>query len=288
MIRIGPRKARLLLVATALAIAGAAQVPTGQDDEAEEKPLAEVLRQRKIGSDLTARFKQQFERSVFGNGGWEPEAHRAFEFELAKHVDQFERACQLTESQKKKLFAAGRGDIKRFFDRVEEARRRIPDAEGGVVLPRLDLIGQEAGRLGKEREAILAGEGFFFKQALRHTLTEEQLGRYGKDLEDRKIFRYRASVRWTVVMLARSLGSTEDQRRRFETLLLEETRPPKEFGVADYQIVMCQAARIPEAKIRLIFDDRQWRVLSQEFAKARDQETWLKHHGLLPVDMIGD
>jgi hypothetical protein len=288
MIRIGPRKARLLLVATALAIAGAAQVPTGQDDEAEEKPLAEVLRQRKIGSDLTARFKQQFERSVFGNGGWEPEAHRAFEFGLAKQVDQFERACELTESQKKKLLAAGRGDIKRFFDRVEEARRRIPDAEGGVDLPRLNLIGQEAGRLGKERETILAGEGFFFNQALRHTLTEEQLGRYRKDLEDRKRFRYRASVRWTVVMLGRSLGLTEDQHRRFEALLLEQTRPPKEFGVADYQIVMYQAARIPEAKIRLIFDDRQWRVLRQEFAKARDQETWLKHDGLLPVDMIGD
>ncbi len=69
-------------------------------------------------------------------------------------------------------------------------------------------------------------------------------------------------------MLARSLGLTDDQRRRFETLLLEETRPPEQFGVDDYQVVMSQAARIPEARIRPIFDDLQWRILRKEFAVA--------------------
>ena len=39
---------------------------------------------------------------------------------------------------------------------------------------------------------------------------------------------------------------------------------------------MYQAARIPEAKIKPIFDDLQWRVLSRELAFARDQEPWLK------------
>ncbi len=182
MIRIGPRTARMLLVVTALGIVGAAQVPPGQDDEAEEKPQAQELRQRKIDADLTVRIKQQFAQSVFGNGGWEPGARRELEISLAKYVDQYERPCGLTESQKKKLLAAGSGDIKRFFDRVEEARRRIPEAKGGVVLPWLNLVRQEAEPLRKEREAILAGEGFFFNQALRHTLTEEQLGRFRNGL----------------------------------------------------------------------------------------------------------
>ncbi len=89
-------------------------------------------------------------------------------------------------------------------------------------------------------------------------------------------------------MLARSLGLTDDQRRRFETLLLEETRPPKEFGVADYQIVMYQAAKIPEAKLKPIFDDLQWRTLRRELAVAGNQEPWLKKQGLVPFEMIGD
>jgi hypothetical protein len=280
--------ARLLLVVTALAISVCAQVPHGQDDEAEEKGRAQELRLQQNDSAWTVRIKQQFDQSVFGNGGWEPGARRELELRLAKHVAQFERPCELTEPQTKKLFAAGRGDIKRFFDHVEEARRRIPEVRGGVVLPLFNMVQQEAEPLKKEREGILAGEGFFFKQAVRHTLTEEQLGRSRKDLEDRRRFRYRASVRWTVVMLARSLGLTDDQRRRFEALLLEETRPPKEFGVADCQIVMYQAAQIPEARIKPIFDDLQWRTLRQEFAVARDQLPWLKNREFLPFEKIGD
>ena len=145
-----------------------------------------------------------------------------------------------------------------------------------MVLPWLDLAQQEAQPLRKEREAILAGEGFFFNQALRHMLTEEQHGRFRKDVDDRRVFRHRASVRWTVVMLARSLGLTDDQRRRLEAVLLEETRPPRSSASFDYQIVMYQASRIPEAKIRPIFDDLQWRILSREFAVARIQRRWLR------------
>ena len=89
-------------------------------------------------------------------------------------------------------------------------------------------------------------------------------------------------------MLARSLGLTDDQRRRFETLLLEETRPPSEFGTADYLVVMYQAARIPEARIKPIFDDLQWRVLSDELALARNQERGLRKDGQVPFEMIGD
>jgi hypothetical protein len=287
MIRIDS-SARLLLAVMALAILGASQVPEGQDDEAESKRLAQEQLQRDNDRALTVRIKEQFDQLVFGNGGWEPGAHREFELRLAMKVDEFQRTCELTGSQAKKLFTAGRGDIKRFLDRVEETRRRIPEARGGVFLPWVNVARQEAEPLQKERAAILAGEGFFFNQAILHTLSEDQLGRYRKDLQDRKVFRHRASVRWTVVMLARSLGMTDDQRRRFETLLLEETRPPEAFGVHDYQIVMYQAARIPEAKLRPIFDDLQWHVLSGEFAVARSQEQWLKEGGHVPFEMIGD
>ena len=82
--------------------------------------------------------------------------------------------------------------------------------------------------LQQEWAALRAGEGPIFAKASRRTLTDEQRGRYEKDLRDRRDFRHRAAVRWTVVMLARSLGLTDDQRRRLETVLLEETRAARE------------------------------------------------------------
>ena len=50
-------------------------------------------------------------------------------------------------------------------------------------------------------------------------------------------------------------------------LLLKETRPPRKFGDApDVALVLFQASRIPEAKIRPIFDDAQWRIMSRWMA----------------------
>ena len=89
-------------------------------------------------------------------------------------------------------------------------------------------------------------------------------------------------------MLARSLGLSDDQRRRLETVLLAETRPPGKFGTFDYPIVMNQASLMPEAKLRPIFDDLQWRVLQREFAVARAQGRWLRNGGFVPFEMIGD
>ena len=40
-------------------------------------------------------------------------------------MEDLERTCGLTPVQKKKLMLAGRGDIKRFFDHVEEIRKKF-------------------------------------------------------------------------------------------------------------------------------------------------------------------
>ena len=70
-------------------------------------------------------------------------------------------------------------------------------------------------------------------------------------------------------MIARSLGLTDGQRRRLEAVLLEETRAPENLATYDYAIVMYQASLIPEARIRPVFDDVQWRVMSRELASSR-------------------
>ena len=44
---------------------------------------------------------------------------------LSLNVEDLERTCGLTPVQKKKLLLAGRGDIKRFFDRVEDIRKKF-------------------------------------------------------------------------------------------------------------------------------------------------------------------
>src|SRR5438477_5906783 len=107
---------RLLTAAVVLTIVGAGPVARAQDEEEEEPAPAAPAGRVFIVNDA------QFDQWVFGNMGQGNAgvARNKLDSLLALHVDDLERACGLTPAQKKKFVLAGRGDIKRFFDRVEE------------------------------------------------------------------------------------------------------------------------------------------------------------------------
>ena len=248
------------------------------DDDPDEDP--KPVPQRRLGWQrwpLDDRQRQTYVQTlvgrIFGMMGTEQEAAREIEAALAKRVDHLDRATGLSDRQKTKLRAAGRGDIERFLDHFAEAKRKILSARD---LEEITAVFMNESEIQKEWAALRVVEGPIFANASRRTLTDEQRGRYEKDLRDRREYRYRAAVCWTVVMIVRSLGLTDGQRRRLETVLLEETRVPENLAAYDYAIVMYRASLIPEARIRPVFDEVQWRVMSRELASFKNQERWLR------------
>lgn len=280
---------RLEVVVPARAIrrpAGAVQpaAPGDMDEDPDDEVgRAERLRRQEIEQTkkmLEQHYRTLLDRQVFGNPAGEPAALAQLELALAKRVDELIRAGGLTDAQRTKLRAAGRGDIKRFFDRVAETRERIREslAEGG----RVGAFMEDVPTLKQEHGSLMKVEGPLFSAVLPRTLTGDQREAIEKDARDRLAFRHRADVRWTAVLLARSLGLVDDQRRRLESLLLDRAVAPKKFDghdYMDYAIVMYQASRIPESDLRPIFDDLQWRVLAQELAAARQWELYLRRGG---------
>src|SRR5205823_12624482 len=67
---------------------------------------------------------EQFDQWVFQQDRNASGARQRLESLLALQVEDIERACKLTKTQKKKLQLAGRGDIKRFFDRYETVKQK--------------------------------------------------------------------------------------------------------------------------------------------------------------------
>jgi hypothetical protein len=264
------------------------------DDDPDEDGDTKLLRQRQVQAEqaahmrlqLQAAYSQLFERRTFGGSQGEDETRREVETALAKRVDHLEHAGRLADRQAKKLQAAGHGDIKRFFDGVADARQRIRTIEDRRALAQ--EVARLTSSLAEEKAALQEVAGPIFTKAVARTLTDDQRAALEQDARDRLAFRHRADVRWTAVILARSLGLVDDRRRRLESLLIELTRPPNKFGIMDYMIVMYQTSRIPEDKIRPIFDDVQWRVMTQEFAAARGWAIQLKKGGFLPDEMFGD
>jgi hypothetical protein len=267
---------RLIAAAVVLAIVGAGPGVRAQDEEEEEAAPAPA----------PARFDAfngfNFDQWVFGNlgAGNAGMVRNKLDARLELQVDDIERSCGLTPIQKKKLLVAGRGDIKRFFDRLEELRRKFDKLRNQQNA--LGMIWQDVQPLQAGVNAGLFGDDSIFAKALRTTLTPEQVAHHENAARDRLLFRYWAKVDLALEILNNSVGLTVEQRDRLLKLLTEETRPPKRLGQNDYYAVLYQIAMIPEAKLKPIFDDLQWRLLNQQLAQARGLGMWLKQNGFIP------
>ena len=65
-------------------------------------------------------------------------------------------------------------------------------------------------------------------------------------------------------------------------LILRETKAPERFGQYDYYLVLYLAGKIPEAKIKPLFEDKQWAFLQRQLNQGRGMEQFLRSQGLLP------
>jgi hypothetical protein len=266
--------ARLLLASTALMVLGTGRAANAQEEVEVEDAVVVQAQPVFMVND------QNFDQWIFGNVGGADRVRSRLVSLLTLKVEDVDRACRLSETQKEKLELAGRGDIKRFFDRVDEKRRKFVNVRHDQN--QFQEIIQEIQPLQQSVQGEPFGDGSLFGKTLKKTLSGDQAARYAKAAADKRQFRYRAKVALAVAMLDNAVGFTAEQRRRFMAVLLEETKPPKIYSQYDYQVVMVQAARLPEEKLKPIFDDAQWQVLNRQFQQARGMEQFLRNHGFLP------
>jgi hypothetical protein len=224
--------------------------------------------------------ESNFDIWVFGNNRNNLSARDRLESLLMLNVDEVERSCGLSAVQKKKLLLAGHGDLKHFLDRVDEARKVFHQLKRDQS--RINEVFQMTQPLAATLRTGLFGDDSFFAKTLRSTLEPEQASRYREVLRERTQFRYQAKVNLAVTNLDSTVGLTADQRRRLVELTLKETTPfEKPAGQYEGQVVLLKMSRIPEDRIRPIFDDTRWRLLSRQLQQAKGMEPFLKANGFL-------
>jgi len=242
--------------------------------EAEVQPAAN-------GANRFVLNEANFDQWVFGNASPKNlSTEERFKALLAVNIADVERSCPLSESQKRKLLLAGRGDIKRFTDRVADARavfHRLNNDQNGI-----NAIFQETQPLAALLANGLFGVDSLYTKTLATTLEPEQAARYREAVREKQRFRYKAKVALALANLDEAVGFTSEQNRRFLAVVLEETAPlEKPAGAMETNFVLFKIARIPETKIRPIFDDAQWKAISRQLEKARGLEPMLRANGLL-------
>ena len=261
---------------------GACPAAFAQDEE--DEPAEQQLLQVQRGNFEIQ--ESQFDSWIFQNVQTAAAARKRLEQMLTLQMDDVDRACQLTEAQKKKLQLAGRGDVVRFFDEIEVVRKKF-------LLVRKDQqkfneIWQDISPLQVKFQAGLFGDESFYQKTLRNMLKGEQLSKFAAVDDERRKFQYRAKVELVVAMLENALPLRDEQRQKLITLIVEETKPPRLFGQQDYYIVMWNVSKIPEKKLKPLFSDAEWKALNQQFQQVRGLEQWLKQSGALAKEEEGE
>jgi hypothetical protein len=120
--------------------------------------------------------EEQIERLVFRPYGNATGARQVLESLMATKIANIDHACSLTDAQREKLVLAGRGDIKRFFDRYEQVMRKTKVMEHNEQ--ELRKILQDVRPLQFTLQVGLFHEDSLLVKSLRNTLTREQSARY--------------------------------------------------------------------------------------------------------------
>jgi hypothetical protein len=272
---------RLVCLATLMFCAWAGPAAFGQDGEdlVDDGPIVPPAVMH-VQVARTVQFNpEQVDQWIFSRWGGAAGAKIRLEANLALRIDDIDRACSVTELQKKKLKLAGMGDIKRYYDRVEDLKRKYTAAVGNPQIN--NNIWQEMQPLQLELNGGLLGDASIFVKTIKSTLGPDQAERYDELMNGRADERRRATIEWFVVHIDKALGLSDGQRARLAELLASETPPPRRFGQADFWYLMYQMTRLPEAKVKAILDEPQWRLLSRQFIQARGMGPWLRSNGLI-------
>lgn len=221
-----------------------------------------------------------FDQVIFGRGTRGTKYRENLAAMVSLQLERYDAACQLSAKQKDQLRLAAQGDVKRLEDTVETLRgefnvARFDQNKFGVVMQKIQQL------------SVRIRNGIFDESSLLHKvvpgiLDPEQTAKYEQADLDRRKTLYRAKIVMFVLQLQNGIPILDEQRKKFETLLLEETPTPKAYGSYAYYVVMYNASKLPEEKMKAIFDDAQWRALEASFDKAREMEQHLQQQGLVP------
>jgi hypothetical protein len=286
-----------LLFGTTAAVVCGGEVVRAQDDAETEQNVEaprpedlQILRVEQQRQRLQMAYKAQYDRWISFQFRPRVGTRDQLEMRLAGQLRELEEECHLTTAQVKKLKVAGRGDIKRFMDRVNHIAKTMEDPRSSIDdlrAARLDMVDLDT-RAGQR----LFGDDSLLGKTLASTLDPDQAAARERAFLERNVVRHRRAVNAAIQTLQSNLGMTDAQCTRLAELLLSETRPPRRFGNApDVALVLFQASRVPEARIRPIFDDGQWRIMGRwmrVYARVASGKETLKRNGFVFDDESAD
>ena len=270
--RVGGQPAVLLAIGFLVVGVGSA---AGQPREAIH--LAEAKAQPGRPTEI---WNQQLEMRVFRRERTVVAARARQQSILTFQIDEFDRASQLSTAQKKKLELAGRGDIKRLFERYESLKVKFEVLDYRYTKEVVD----EINAIGSALQAGLFHERSLLHKSLPNTLTAAQFERYDSMIREDQRSRHRAAIKRLIAQLSSSSPFSDANRVGLTNVLTNEIKTPQLDGPFDSYYFGFQLSRIAEEKLKPLLDDLQWQYLTRIRREGRTYEPILRQAGYFPDD----
>jgi hypothetical protein len=223
---------------------------------------------------------EMFDQWIFQQDRDAAGARKRLDWFLEARVEDIDRACSLTDEQKKKLQLAGRGDVKHFFDRYEVVKHKFQLVKNDEQ--KMQQIWQDISPLQTSLQAGLFHEDSLMAKSLHNVLTGAQSAKYDALARERRAFHHRATIERAVAMLEQSMPLRDAQRRGLIALLMKQTKPARKSSQYDYYLVMYQLGRVPEDILKPLFDKAQWKVVNRQLDQYKRVLPFLKQSGQWP------
>ena len=230
----------------------------------------------------------QFDSWIFQRHGRdEARCRSGLKKEIELQFVRIEQSTPLTESQKDALRLAGQGDIKRFFDRVNDARETFLKMEQKNDNQNINEAYQLASPLQQELMQGLFGDGSLVEKVTRYVMTEDQ----ATELKEREIEQFRAlmEVRGKVFLatLGRGMALTAKQQRELHELFRKKTQQIQKLPSGKSQVSLQNhlfaiwLVETPDGEIVSIFDPAQRQSIEKLGERAKAIRPMLKQQGLI-------
>lgn len=222
----------------------------------------------------------QFNGWIFSRMQNEQKARDTFYSRIDLEIERLDLVASLTDDEKAKIRLAGKGDVKRFFDDVREARREFLEL-GNVNQNQMNEAYQLASALAQRINSGLFDNNSLLKKVAATAPDPEHAQRIRKRNQRRRKLQTEFAIKAYVAILGRTIPFTSDQRDQLVVLIGKNVDLAHPNGPYVTQLISYRLSELPDGELQELFDENQWNAFKNTLAQAKAMKAMLKQQGLI-------
>lgn len=226
--------------------------------------------------------RSTIESWIFQRQNGSEQAKKSLAAQIDLRIEAIKAIVQLEEQQITQLRLAGEGDIKRFYDEVQEVYRKVDAMEMNQVA--INDAYQLTAPLQQKLAGGLFEEGSLMHKVLRGTLSTDQLVSLETAEKRRREQVVGTLVRGYLATVDQMIPMSADQLEQLTEMLRERTAKDKLAGEYGMYVVGYRLSKTPEEELAKILQPAQVKALRQLGQQMQGIEGFLRQQGMVLDD----